>query len=393
MRIGGLFAGIGGVEEGLRAGLPEGVAETVMLCEWWGPAQQVLKERLEVEDLRSDVRALGRLPRQLDLLTAGFPCTDLSQAGRMAGIEGDASGLVRHVFEALAAERRGKRRLPDLLIENVVNMLALNGGRAMEHIVDEIEALGYRWAYRTVDSRFTGVPQRRRRVILYASVRHDPERVLFADETGARPTSDLRADAFGFYWTEGRRGLGWAQDAVPTLKGGSTIGIPSSPAIWVPGNPLGRQFVMPTIEDAEVMQGFSRGWTLPGATGARGQGARWKLVGNAVTVGVTRWVGQRLADPGDPVCARKALPARGWPLAATGSGRGGRWAVEASEWPLQQELQHLTDVVDVATAPTVSVKGITGFHNRLLEGNLGRYPGFREALAEHIDWVATERAA
>ena len=38
----------------------------------------------------------------------------------------------------------------------------------------------------------------------------------------------------GFYWTEGLRGLGWAVDAVPTLKGGSTIGIPSPPAIWDP---------------------------------------------------------------------------------------------------------------------------------------------------------------
>ena len=38
----------------------------------------------------------------------------------------------------------------------------------------------------------------------------------------------------GFYWTEGNRGLGWAVDAVPTLKGGSTIGIPSPPAIWDP---------------------------------------------------------------------------------------------------------------------------------------------------------------
>ena len=38
----------------------------------------------------------------------------------------------------------------------------------------------------------------------------------------------------GFYWTEGLRGLGWAVDSVPTLKGGSSIGIPSPPAIWDP---------------------------------------------------------------------------------------------------------------------------------------------------------------
>ena len=53
--------------------------------------------------------------------------------------------------------------------------------------------------------------------------------VLFADDAGPRPESDYASDAFGFYWTEGRGGLGWAQDATPTLKGGSTIGIPSPP--------------------------------------------------------------------------------------------------------------------------------------------------------------------
>ena len=50
----------------------------------------------------------------------------------------------------------------------------------------EIEDLGYRWAYRVIDSRFTGVPQRRRRVILLASPTEDPRSVLFADDAGER---------------------------------------------------------------------------------------------------------------------------------------------------------------------------------------------------------------
>ena len=43
------------------------------------------------------------------------------------------------------------RRLPWLMIENVPNMLALDGGKAMAYLVSELEALGYRWAYRVVD--------------------------------------------------------------------------------------------------------------------------------------------------------------------------------------------------------------------------------------------------
>mgnify|MGYP001172151239 CR=1 FL=1 len=39
---------------------------------------------------------------------------------------------------------------------------------------------------------------------------------------------------YGFYWTEGRWGIGWAKEGVPPIKGGSTIGIPSPPAIWIP---------------------------------------------------------------------------------------------------------------------------------------------------------------
>jgi DNA (cytosine-5)-methyltransferase 1 len=387
MRVAGLFAGIGGIEEGLSNAIGPDQLETLMLCESWEPAQAVLAKHFPGPELRSDVRSLGRLPTGTNLVTAGFPCTDLSQAGRTAGIEGASSGLVLHVFEALWREKRARRRMPTILIENVLNMLALAGGNAMRVIVEEIERLGYRWAYRTVDSRFTGVPQRRRRVIFLASTQLDPAQVLFADEVGPRPESELRDDAFGFYWTEGRRGLGWAQDAVPTLKGGSSLGIPSPPALWVPGNPIGRQFVTPLIEDAEAMQGFERGWTIPGAAGPRGHGARWKMVGNAVTVGVAEWVGRRLTAPGPVVCENRDVLGSTWPTAARGDRRG-RVAVQASEWPELSPIQHLTDVIDVSVAPSVSPRAITGFWNRLESGNLGRHPGFRDAIANHLDWIA-----
>ena len=254
-KIAGLFAGIGGVELGFQRALGHDV-ETTMFCEWWEPAKQVLLTRFADVEVHPDIRELRDLPSEANVVTAGFPCTDLSQAGRTAGITGQNSGLVSHVFDALRLAGQS-RALPTLVIENVPNMLALNRGRAMEYLIEEIEALGYRWAYRVVDSRFTGVPQRRRRVLLVASVDLDPRAVLFADDAGPRPAADLADDAFGFYWTEGRGGLGWAQDAVPTLKGGSTIGIPSPPAIWVPGGPVGRRLIKPGIEDAEALEGVT----------------------------------------------------------------------------------------------------------------------------------------
>ncbi|HWC35944.1 MAG TPA: DNA (cytosine-5-)-methyltransferase [Mycobacteriales bacterium] len=380
MRIAGLFAGIGGIERGFQRALGEDNVTTELLCENWGPALAVLRKRFEPAAWHEDVRDLRRLPRRLDVLTLGFPCTDLSQAGRTAGISGEQSGLVTSALELI---RDAKANAPAwLLIENVANMLALGGGEAMAYLVEELEALDYRWAYRVVDSRFTGVPQRRRRVIIVASRDGDPRDVLLTDDVG-EATEQYRDDAFGFYWTEGVRGLGWAQDAVPTLKGGSTLGIPSPPAVWVTHGDPTRSLIVPSIEDAEAMQGFPRGWTRPAET-TRGKGPRWKLVGNAVTVGVAEWVARRLASPGQWAGEGEVWEPRGaWPTAAYGQD-GKVVRVSVSEFPTRTKHKHLLDVVNAQAAQPLSPRGLAGFHSRLSKGNLGRYPGFRQAVAAQL---------
>lgn len=384
-RIAGLFAGIGGIEAGFRQSFGSRL-ETTLLCESWEPAQTVLKERFRDTVIHPDIRDLRSLPSDIDLVAAGFPCTDLSQAGRTAGIKGPASGLISHVFEALRLSSR-KRRLPTLLIENVPNMLVLNQGHAMGYLINELETLGYRWAYRTVDSRFTGVPQRRRRVLLIASQDIDPRRVLFADDAGDKDRHELASDAFGFYWTEGRTGIGWAIDAVPTLKGGSSLGIPSPPAIWVPAASPTRRFIKPAIDDAESLQGFPRGWTDVFKQRFPRNGPRWKLVGNAVTVGVASWVASRIAVPGDRISVERVWDrSTSWPTAAWGS-RGKIYEVAASEFPLRKPYRHLLEVVDTAKAEPLSARALTGFANRLNQGNLGRYPGFREHIASELNLI------
>jgi DNA (cytosine-5)-methyltransferase 1 len=266
----GLFAGIGGIELGLhRAG-----HSSVSLCEIEEAARAVLGAHFDGLPLSRDVRRLKNLPR-CDLLVAGFPCQDLSQAGRTAGIRGENSGLVKSVFKLVA---RAKQPPTWLLLENVPFMLQLDRGEAMRYLTTTLEELGFSWAYRVVDTRAFGLPQRRQRVILLASRSEDPREVLFVGDEEEQDFSDATGRACGFYWTEGIRGLGWAVDAVPTLKGGSTIGIPSPPAIRMPDGSI----VLPDLRDVERLQGFDPDWTKPAESVSRRKGVRWKLVGNAV---------------------------------------------------------------------------------------------------------------
>jgi len=249
----------------------------------------------------------------------------------------------------------------------VRNMLPLDGGRAMHYLVTQLETRGYRWAYRLVDSRFTGVPQRRQRVLLVASRTEDPRHVLLADDASEPGPEHYARDAYGFYWTEGLRGLGWAKDATPTLKGGSAIGIPSPPGIWRPAAPPGQRLVTPSVEDAEELQGFPRGWTAA----VPRTGTRWKLVGNAVTVGVAEWLGRRLAAPGgyDESEAMPLDDGGRWPDAAWGRD-GRRWRSRVSMWPERQPYRHLRDVLDADGLTPLSQRAAAGFLARTQRAKL-----------------------
>ncbi|ANB17235.1 DNA cytosine methyltransferase [Dokdonella koreensis] len=370
--VAGLFAGIGGVERGLaRAG-----HETVLFCENDPAAMAVLRDRFPAIRLHDDVRTLQELPRETTLVVAGFPCQDLSQAGTTKGLAGARSGLVGEVFRLIEAART-----PWVLLENVPFMLQLGRGEAMNVITSRLEVMGYRWAYRVVDSRAFGLPQRRRRVYLVASLEGDPRHVLFADEAGARADPILNGHpvACGFYWTEGLRGLGWAVDAVPTLKGGSALGIPSPPAIWMPDGIL----VTPDIRDGERLQGFPAGWTKAAEKVAK-KGSRWKLVGNAVSVPAANWIGRRMRRPGHLLDfdVRSMHGHRHWPIAAWNVGEG-RFAVAASEWPVSKAPPPLHAFLKHGVAP-LSARATGGFLKRTRDAKLNFPPGFISAVERHL---------
>jgi DNA (cytosine-5)-methyltransferase 1 len=370
MKVAGLFAGIGGFELGMAtAG-----HQTSMLCEIWEPARAVLAARNPEAHLESDIVDLTHLPSEIEVVVAGFPCQDLSQAGMTAGIGGRRSGLVGHVFRLL-----DQRRAPWVVLENVSFMLHLDSGRGLRALMDAFEQRGYRWAYRVVNS-LAFLPQRRERVLFVATTTDvDPASVLLADEVDPpEPSTSLATHAHGFYWTEGIRGLGWARDAIPTLKNGSTIGIASPPAILLPSG----RVVTPDIRDAERLQGFEAGWTEPAANVGRAS-LRWSLVGNAVTVPVAEWLGARLAEPGSYERDRDRELAAGarWPKAARFDGTRRR-RVEIGVFPVWRERPPLADFLRYE-GKDLSARATRGFLSRTERSSLRFPPGFLNRLHRH----------
>lgn len=369
----GLFAGIGGIELGLHAA----GHKSVLLCEIEPSACRVLQTQFPNVTLHNDVQTLDQLPK-VDLLVAGFPCQDLSQAGRTAGITGSRSGLVSHVFRLMKSSNPKW-----VMLENVPFMLQLDKGEAMRYLASELKRLGYRWAYRVVDSRSFGLPQRRQRVVLLASKTEDPRSVLFADEAG-EPQDPKDPKAYGFYWTEGLKGLGWAVEAVPTLKGGSTVGIPSPPAIWFVDTD---EIATPDIRDAERMQGFPEDWTASAVIDpSKKNTPRWKLVGNAVSVPLARWVGDRLREPGAydgskdlPLCKKTA-----WPTAAWADHDGvPRVALGISKWPKSEPRPRMREFLRHPVTP-LSERATNGFLSRAERSTLRFDARFLKSLRAHL---------
>ena len=356
-----------------------------MICEIDPGARQVLKRRFEL-DIEPDVRKLKSFPK-VDLVAAGFPCQDLSQAGRTAGIIGKESRLIGEVFKRLGSRTNGPRWL---LLENVPFMLQLQRGKAMRYLVDELETLGFTWAYRVVNTRAFGIPQRRQRVLLLASRTEDPRPALFGCDAGEESRAFSPDRLCGFYWTEGLRGLGWAIDGVPTLKGGSTIGIPSPPAIW---DPQDGSITTPDVRDAERLQGFEEDWTEPAteASGVR-RTHRWKLVGNALSVPVAEWIGRRLFEPVGEMPAGTPLT-RGvaWPRAAWGH-KQKVCAVDVSTFPVRKQVPSLREFLHFPRIP-LSHRAANGFLSRALVSGLKFEDGFLEDVTRHVERMARLTAA
>lgn len=384
MSLTGLFAGIGGFELAFsQAGF-----KSELLVEIDSAASEVLRERFPDASIEGDVLNLVDLPADTRIVTAGFPCQNLSMAGDKSGIAGSKSGVVTRMFELIA-----RSRVPTVVIENVYFMLQLDSGKAMKWLVTQFEKLGYRWAYRILDTMGFGLPQRRRRVYFVASLELDPREVLFADESP--PTIATKPDLtrpLGFYWTEGRSGIGLTVDGIPPLKVGSSLGIPSAPAVLFPDG----EVLMPSLLACERLQGFAPGWTVVAAQQIAKKEPRWSMLGNAVSVPVARWVAERIKSPGTILGFEQAslVNAKRWPDAAWNVGNG-PVEVVANDKPIAVNQVSIAEFRD-PTWTRLSDRALNGFIARADEGGLWVPEGFLQALrkaARKVPVSMTTRAS
>lgn len=175
MRFMSLFSGVGGFDLGFeRAGMT-----CVGMCELNKQAMQVLNHRWPYVNKREDVRHVTRYSFEpVDLICGGFPCQDVSVAGRRAGLAGERSGLWFE-FHRIIDEIKPQW----VVIENVPGLLTSNGGADFETVLSGLVGSGYRVGWRILDSQYFGVAQRRRRVFIVASLRNGRcAQVLFERE-------------------------------------------------------------------------------------------------------------------------------------------------------------------------------------------------------------------
>ncbi|NUQ48111.1 MAG: DNA (cytosine-5-)-methyltransferase [Phycisphaerae bacterium] len=296
-----LCAGIGAFSEAVRL---EG-GRTVAFAEIEPFPIRVFEARFPGVPNLGDIVAIDprAIPRA-DLWTAGFPCQDLSIAGTRAGLNGHRSGLFFSIIRLLAAVR------PDwVVLENVPGLLSSGGGRDMGTVIGKLGDCGYSVAWRVLDARWCGVPQRRRRVFIVGH--SDPGRagsVLFESEGGAGDSAsrgktrpDLaRAIAHGVRDV----GNAWNATYIPDVSyaiGRSCGGIS--------GKPQQETLIAACIQSRIGKGGFTDpvndnlvACPPPDAGGVRDfdglpagmDGPRYRALGNSAAVPVLRWIVRRI---------------------------------------------------------------------------------------------------
>ena len=355
--VGSMFSGIGGFDLGFeRAGF-----RIAWCIEFDKAAQAVLRKRFPHAKIYGDIREVEALKlERVDVICGGFPCQDLSVAGKRAGLAGSRSGLFH---DAIRIVRAIKPAI--VVLENVPGLLSSNQGHDFATVIRE---LGEGWpceevAWRVLDSQYFGVAQRRRRVFIVASaaIGHAEQVLALAESVcGNPPTRQPKGQDFAAS-SQGSVGASF-QTAIAESEVSSTIcaqfglsrnnyeecvaatlqttcndysradgfnmivgaidcdipkqraqnaaqghyiavaqGQAIAHAFYSTGGTHGLETQMVvrrlTPVECERLQGFPDGWTDIGTLEKpTADSHRYKQLGNAVTVNVAQWIAQKIEE-------------------------------------------------------------------------------------------------
>jgi DNA (cytosine-5)-methyltransferase 1 len=223
LRVLDLFSGIGGFSLGLER---TGGFKTVAFCEIEPFPRKVLAKHWPEVPCYHDVRALtaGRLAADgigIDVICGGFPCQDISVAGKGAGLAGERSGLWSEYARLI-----GEIRPRYAIVENVSALLS----RGLADVLGDLAALGYDAEWHCIPASAVGAPHRRDRIWIVAYPRSEQYEGDSSEDKRETAEKFLIAHAFGgkLRHESGRRnGAGWAGEAIASDDG--TQGIVGHP--------------------------------------------------------------------------------------------------------------------------------------------------------------------
>lgn len=296
IRVASFFAGIGGFDLGFEnAGM-----ETVWQCEKKSFCLDILEKHwpdvARVDDIQG-VKA-DDIP-DAEIWAGGFPCQDVSLArmGPRSGLRGKQSGLFYDFADLIAT-----RRPQVVVLENVAALLSSHDGRDFAIILRTLADIGYGLAWRVLDSRHFGIPQSRTRVFIVGSLggAEAAAKVLFEPECGDRDFEKGRSNGkkpvSPFAIRVGNPKQGFVKKLAHCLYAESARHTGTDWSRNYVSYPEGAVRRLTPLE-TERLQGFPDGWTIPTKEMANEDSldsARYHACGNAVSVPVAEWLGQRI---------------------------------------------------------------------------------------------------
>ncbi len=288
LRVASFFSGIGGFDLGFE----QAGCRVVFQCEKDAFCQKVLRKHWPDVPLTGDITKVA--PEEIpaaEIWCGGFPCQDLSLAnqGKRQGLEGKRSGLFTRFAELVAVSRPKW-----LVIENVPGMLNSGKGQDFKYVLETLDDIGYFVAWRILDAKYFGTPQRRRRVFVVASYQSDRAARVLLDAGISGKMAGTFAPSVGATTEFARSGL--QESDLYSIQHASIGRKPEAGPQAKGYRNDGETYTLDSRGSSDVVCAPHDGFGVRDITGISGEldSRRMRALGNAVNVHVVRWLASRI---------------------------------------------------------------------------------------------------